>query len=302
MDHMAYRLKSGDKNLTKTLRRVARDQLDKAIAAVGNETGATLPATIHDVRKHTKKTRGLLRLVRPALPAYSAENAALRDAAMRLSPLRDRGTLIEAYDALFDRFPAEPRQPYAPLRAALTLEYKAVVADPDTFEQLYAFRDDLANVRERTDKWKLTEADGEAVALGLIKTYERAQKAMAKARKKLTTERLHEWRKRAKYHRYHTQILAPVWPAMMEARLAQAKHLEDLLGEYRDLTLLADEARALERPSDISARAAFTGLAERRQTAILARAFPLSDRLFGEPAEALAARWRRWYGLWQGER
>ena len=193
---MAYRLKSGDKNLTKTLRRVARDQLDKAIAAVGDETGATLPATIHDVRKHTKKTRGLLRLVRPALPAYSAENAALRDAAMRLSPLRDRGTLIEAYDALFDRFPAEPRQPYAPLRAALTLEHKAVVADPDTFEQLYAFRDDLANVRERTDKWKLTEADGEAVALGLIKTYERAQKAMAKARKKLTAERLHEWRER----------------------------------------------------------------------------------------------------------
>lgn len=298
---MAYRLKSGDKTLTKTLRRVARDQLDKAIAAIGDETGATLPATVHDVRKRTKKTRGLLRLVRPALPAYSAENRALREAALRLSPLRDRGTLIEAYDALFDRYPDEPRQPYAPLRAALTLRHKAVVADPGTFDQLYAFRDDLAEVRARTGQWKLTETDEAAITLGLVKTYARAQKAMARARKRLTEERLHEWRKRVKYHRYHTQILAPIWPEMMAARLERSHHLEDLLGEYRDLTLLAEEARTLERPADMSARAAFTGLVERRQAAILAEAVPLSERLFREPAKALAARWTGWYAIWSRE-
>ncbi|WP_370286037.1 CHAD domain-containing protein [Pseudooceanicola nanhaiensis] len=296
---MAYRLKSPDTSLTKEMRRIARSQLDAALEAVTTETGETLAETIHTARKKVKKTRGLLRLIRPALPAYSTENRALRDAARLLSPLRDRGTLLEAYDALLDRYPDQPRQPFASFRGALTLQHKEIAGDPATFDALEAFGDQIATVRGRIDKWTLKERDAEAIAAGLVKTYDRAGKATARARRKLTEDRLHEWRKRAKYHRYHAQILAPVWPEVMEVRLAQSKRLEDLLGEHRDLSLLSAECRALERPNDMSARATFTGLAERRQAEIMAEAFPLSDRLFGEPGQALAARWTGWYRLWR---
>lgn len=296
---MPYRLKSRENSLTEEIRRIASEQLDTAVETITTETGETLATTIHDARKKVKKTRGLLRLVRPALPAFSTENRTLRDAARQLSPLRDRGTLLEAYDALLDHYPDQPRQPFASLRGALTLQHNEIAADPATFDALGAFAGEIARVRARTGKWKLKERDGRAIALGLVKTYTRARKATARARKKLTDERVHEWRKRAKYHRYHVQILAPIWPEVMQARLSQSKRLEDLLGEHRDLTLLAAESRALERPYDMSARAAFTGLAERRQAEILDEAFPLSDRLFGEPPEALAERWRRWYRLWR---
>ncbi len=299
---MAYRLKRSDDDLTAAIRRIARDQLDKAVERIEGEDGTDLAETIHDVRKRAKKVRGLIRLVRPALPAYSKENRALRDAARRLSPLRDRGAMIEAYDTLFARYGAGiDQRPFGPLRRAFTLEHTRIENAPETFEALHAFRKDIEKVRKRVGKWKLTETDDDAVALGVAKTYDRAAKATRKAGKKAAPDRIHEWRKRAKYHRYHARIMAPVWPEMLGPRRDAAHRLEDLLGEHRDLTLLSEEARTFERPADIAARADLTGFAERRQAEILAEAVPLARRLFDEPSGALTDRWTGWYGIWRKE-
>lgn len=299
---MPYRVKLSDDKLVKSLRRIAREQLDAAIDEAGAETGETLAATVHTVRKRAKKVRGALRLVRPALPAYDSENRAIRDAARLLSPLRDRGTLIEAYDALLDHYAdATDRQPYASLRRALTVQQRRIAAEPETFAALAEFREVLIGVRKRTSKWKLTDTDEATIAAGVAKTGERARKATRKAHKSQSPDRLHEWRKRAKYHRYHARLLAPIWPRMMDAQVAEAKRLETLLGDHRDLTLLSEAASRMELPSDISVRATFTGFAERRQAELLAEAFPLSEKLFGEPPEALAARWIGWYRVWRAE-
>ncbi|OWU85556.1 hypothetical protein ATO6_01025 [Oceanicola sp. 22II-s10i] len=299
---MPYRLTASDKDLTRALRRIARQQIDRAIAAIDAETGETLAETIHDVRKRAKKLRGLLRLVRPALPAYAKENATLRDAARRLSALRDRGALIEAYDRLLDHYADDTaRAPFASLRGALTRDQNQIAADPATFDELSRFRDRLLRVRDRTAAWRLTEKDRRAIALGVAKTYGRAVIASGAAGHAPDAAALHEWRKRAKYHRYHVSLMAPVWPAELENRLVLVKRLEDILGEHRDLTLLSAAASDMSRPLDISARATFTGFAERRQAEIIAEAGPLSGRLFAESPEALTDRWTAWHKLWRRE-
>ena len=54
--------------------------------------------TVHEVRKRCKEVRAALRLVRTVLPTYSEENAHYRDAARRISDIRDTQALIETFD------------------------------------------------------------------------------------------------------------------------------------------------------------------------------------------------------------
>jgi CHAD domain-containing protein len=86
---MSYRLRK--KSLAREVHRVARKELEgvlKQVLAVADEHRSE---AIHDARKHLKKTRALIRLLRPATDDafYKRENAALRKAAQRMSPIRD---------------------------------------------------------------------------------------------------------------------------------------------------------------------------------------------------------------------
>ena len=61
---------------------------------------------MHGARKDLKKTRALLRLVRPALPGkvYRRENRELRDIARALSSTRDADVLVAVVDGLHKRY------------------------------------------------------------------------------------------------------------------------------------------------------------------------------------------------------
>ncbi|HST38572.1 MAG TPA: CHAD domain-containing protein, partial [Conexibacter sp.] len=100
---MSYRLSLADAP-SESIRACAREQLNGAVREL--ESPGDDPAkAIHQARKHLKKTRALLRLVRPALgnTVYHAENDALRDAAGKLSATRDADVLVATVDALADQ-------------------------------------------------------------------------------------------------------------------------------------------------------------------------------------------------------
>ena len=77
---MAYRFSVTDRSVQAGVRRIACEQIDKAIAEIEN-TELPLDETIFQIRKRCKKIRGLLRLVRPSFDGYARENAIFRDAA-----------------------------------------------------------------------------------------------------------------------------------------------------------------------------------------------------------------------------
>jgi len=301
---MAYRFQFDDRSVEAGLRRIALDQIDRALAEI-DDPALEPHATVHQVRKRCKKLRGLVRLVRPAFGGYKAENAAARDAARALSGLRDTEALIEAYDALVARYGEEvDRRAFAPVRRRLTLRQQEAADGADVERALAAVRDDMAAARERAAGWRLDEVENgfDALAGGLAKTYRRARKAMAGAREAPTEETVHEWRKRAKYHWYHARLLAPMWPGPMRAHRDAAKRLSDMLGDHHDLAVLRRTVagdRAAFGPAAAVTR--FERLAARRQGELEAEGFALGARLLAEPPKALARRWGAYWNAWGAE-
>ena len=100
---MGYRLRTGE-SAQNGIRRVISEEIERSLGEVA-DADLDRAHTIHQVRKRCKKIRATLRLVRGALGnTYSSENAWYRDAARRMSELRDAQAMMETYDALAKRF------------------------------------------------------------------------------------------------------------------------------------------------------------------------------------------------------
>lgn len=296
---MAYSLKSKDGSLQKGARRIAVDQIRTAIAEI-DDASLDRDATIHQVRKRCKKLRGLVRLVRPGFKAYAAENARYRDAARRLSGLRDADVLIETHDRLVDHFEAEiDRRAFGQIRRRLTLRRKDLLEKDRTEEELEAFRAEMERARADASKWSIG-AGGFGTAIdGMEKTYKRARKAMQEAGKRRSDEAMHDWRKRVKYHRFHAQLLRNIWPEPMAAHADAADRLGDILGDHHDLAVFADVLRA--DPEAFGSKTtieAALGLVDRRKRALEARAFDIGSRLFAEKPKRIADRWSAYRKAW----
>ena len=105
--------------------------------------------------------------------------------------------------------------PSPSVRRRLTLRQKSTLRRRDLAAALADFRRSLVTARGRTGDWHLDASGFDALAGGLAKTVDRARKAMAIARDDGSTEAIHDWRKRVKYHWYHARLLEPVWPETM---------------------------------------------------------------------------------------
>ena len=91
-----------DKSLRKSIRRVARKQLEKAHSSLSDSKHESETERVHAARKNFKRLRAVLRLIRFGIgtSAYQAENEAFRDAGRPLSEIRDAKVLMEALSKL----------------------------------------------------------------------------------------------------------------------------------------------------------------------------------------------------------
>ena len=146
---------------------------------------------MHEARKATKKSRAVLRLVRDEIGSktYARENAALRDAARRLSAPRDATVLVDAVDRLGRQVPLA-RRSLAPLTAVLT-ERRDEVAKRVLHDEgaMTAAAGELAEIRGRITSLEVGTDRFSALEGGLKRTYSRGRNAFADARKKPTDER-----------------------------------------------------------------------------------------------------------------
>ena len=294
---MSYRLR-GDQSVGASLRRVAAEQLDRAIGELSD--GRPDPhKTVHQVRKRCKKVRGLLRLVRGAFDHYAAENVSFRDAARQLSNLRNVTSVIQAYDRLVDRLSGKQKQDaFAPIRQRLVLLREKNNGDAfDMSDRLNAIHARMSEARRRVETWTVREEGFGAIRAGLERTYRRARREMRRTLEDPTVEHLHAWRKSVKYHWYQMRLLQGLRPKALKARRKDALRLSSVLGDDRDLTMLRevllDDAEAFGSKEDV---AALVALIDRRRKKLHDRAVPLGKRLFAEKpkrfSKGLARRWQ----------
>src|ERR1051326_7068285 len=121
---MAYRLKRGE-SVMEGVKRIARQEIESSVQYLRGKGGVTTETAVHETRKSIKKTRAVLRLVRPGLgEIYASTNARLQQSGHELSELRDAGALIVTFDNLRKNDKKLTGSSLAPIRHVLVLHKK----------------------------------------------------------------------------------------------------------------------------------------------------------------------------------
>jgi len=301
---MSYRIERKE-SVTQAVRRVAREQIDRAIAEI-EDRQLDRHEAVHQVRKRCKKLRGLVRLVRPQMEeTYRRENECFRDAAREISFVRDAQSMLECFDELLERYARElDPESFAPIREWLLERRKQVTQDEQRLEAgLARMLVALREARDRIPDWQVAggeEADEfAAVGGGLRKTYKRGRKARAAAFAASTDEQFHEWRKRVKYHWYHARLLQRIWRPVMDCFADAAHELSDILGDDHDLAIL--RSTLAEHAGNLPA-ANLPGLAAligQRRTELQLSARRLGDRLYAEKPGQVTRRLGCYWSAWR---
>ncbi|MEQ9505342.1 MAG: CHAD domain-containing protein [Hyphomonas sp.] len=285
---MAYRFKARDASMTDGLRRIAAEEFALIRQGLADKS---LPVArkVHESRKATKRLRALLRLTAPVFPEAREEIAALRAAAARLSALRDKGALTETLARL--GLPAELAED---LRTALANQNATSAAAQKRL--LAAFAADIEAIAGRATGWTLDRNGWRALAPGLARSHHRLRKTMTRAKRAIDEEPVHEFRKRAKDHWYHTLLLRGAFPDVMDGYAVAGERLCDDLGDWRDLGLLEAAVGAL--PAHVLAKddagRVQAAIAKARKRA-LRQAFRTARKLAIEPSEDYTARLKAWW-------
>jgi CHAD domain-containing protein len=297
---MAFRIVEGE-SVADGIRRIAREQIDGAIEKVSDGHLAEA-AKVHEVRKHCKKLRAVLRLVRPALgDLYPQQNAYFRDAARSLSPLRDAQTVIDAYDGLVRHFRVRGR--FAPVRRRLVERRKRLREEvKDLDHRLHHVAGLMEDAREYPATWPIDANGIDGWQPGFEQTYRQARRAMTRAYQDPTPEQFHEWRKSVKHHWYHTRLLRPLWHAGLGPRMDAGDELGEMLGAHHDLVVL--RATLVAEADELGGKRlvdALVELVDRRRVELEAGAKLLGQRLFAEKATRIGRRYARYWSVWLEE-
>jgi CHAD domain-containing protein len=297
---MAYRFKHRE-TVPRNVKRIAAEQLDEAIALLKRKGGASREDSVQGVRQNIKKTRALLRLVRPELgDFFRDENIRLRDVGLKLSELRDASALIDTVDNLRHRANgAAPKNLLTSVRRQLNLQ-KRQLEDQAAAEQLLpGIAAELRKIRQSIRYWPLQTDGFKAIAYGLERTFRDGRKALAVARKSSRTEDYHEWRKRAKDHWYQIRLLNRVWGEVMSGYEQSLKELEDALGDDINLWLL--EKRTQEAVSQEARRAPTSLLSKTIGSArqdLRQRALEIGAKVYAEKPREFIRQLKKLWKVW----
>lgn len=287
---MEYTIQA-DEPVSDGIKRIVRGKVETGIDHIDGDMDRH--ETVHEVRKRCKEVRAALRLVRGVLPTYSEENAHYRDAARELSDVRDATALVETFDEHVETAVAESGTGDDVDRSAccdeLVRRRDRMARKMDLDGRLDSIRNELVEGRERADHLPIATDGYDAVAGGLRKSYRRGRERMADAYENPTPEAFHEWRKRIKYHRYHTRLLRSVWPGPMKARRSELKTLSDVVGDEHDLAVFL-ETMADEQLFPADARAELHAVITHRRSELQRRARPIGERVFAEEPDRLVER------------
>lgn len=297
-----YRLEPG-RPLDDEVRRVALECLDDAIDRL-RQTDVDhddIAEDVHEARKRAKETRGLVRLIRPALGgAYAPINAEVRNGARELSSLRDVHALLDTVEDLassLDGSIDDLGQVAGHLRVAASAATHGVGGDDP---RIAVARARMETARTMVDTLGGT-VDVEAMARGVAKTAKRGRSGWKAVRRSATDEQAHEWRKRVKYLWYQARLLEPADPDGIGPLVEDLDNLSDLLGDEHDLTVLVEHLErtagtAAVRDVDVER---LIELARGRQSRLRSAALQIGEQVYGSAVDAIV---ERLVGPWSGGR
>lgn len=298
--------KSGPTNGTKARRpvnRLARDEpaargllrllafeVDAAVddlKAIGPQTA---PPLVHRIRKRLKKSRTIVRVLRPALGVHAEPlGARLRDATRALAGSRDATVLATTAVRLARRMD-EPEH-RALLEAIASAAQERAHTHHHTPADLGTAMKDIVEARQILAKLRVPREADEPVVDRAALVYRRARRGWHAAEQHTDVDTLHDWRKRVKDRLHVARLFEDRWPERRDARTAKLDRLGEVLGDDHDLALVA-EALPTEGAAAESLRAAI----DARRARLADKAFAMAQDLFAERPKRVRVAWREAQG------
>jgi CHAD domain-containing protein len=288
---MGYRLLQ-DEALSRGLKRIARDEIDSAIAQLSTKDVSKRDHAIHEARKSIKKLRGLLRMLTPVLgPAANTDVAAMGALGRTLSEYRDAAALLETVDLLGNHCGNEEvLEQLGSLRKSLRRHAEKTCQRSDLRIVLEQGIVGLRHLKRSTATWKLNDGF-EVIEPGLRKSFRRGRKALKLACEKPTAENFHDLRKRVKDRWYQVRILEGLWPTPGQSPEKILRDLQEDLGDDHNLDVL----RALIPAESVALRE----MVETMQTGLRQKAIAVATAIYHckprDYAQELKHFWEGWY-------
>ena len=279
------------------VKRIALEQLDKVVQYTKSGE-KNRDEAIHDARVSLKKLRALLRLVQVKSNAHvlTQERVCYRNAARRMSEVRDTTAIIEAFDKLTKHYAdqlapeafSELRKPFLRTQKRQQGNKSKALADVARM---------LKSARQRVNDWPIDDDGFPVLRSGFKRVYRKGRATMVRSQSKPSVENLHEWRKRVKDLGYQIRLLRPIWEGMFDALANEFEKLADYLSDDHDLALLRQ--RMVQNPSEGRTTVkTLVALIDQRREELQVEAKRLGIRMYAEKPSALVRRievyWRAW--------
>jgi CHAD domain-containing protein len=297
---MSYELRR-DESLGENLRRICRKQIELAIQVCNGDLEVR-DTPVHETRRHLKKARAVLRLLRDGIGAteFDDQESCLRKVARSISQIRDAEVRLQTVREL-QGIKQRKSASYNGLEAMLTLELENFIA-AFTEWQLEAIPL-LEQARAPIDDWPIDNLTFRDLCSPVQKSYKRARKALSRAKASAIPENFHTLRSKAKVLDYQLRILCPADPVVLANVIDELDSLGKLLGRAHDLHFLCERLR-VERGKAPWQRQGHKLLSviETSQSELEQGAAELGERFFAERPRDFGARVGAWISDWSHAR
>ena len=238
---MSYQLRL-DQSLGENVRRIFSRQIEGALAVAKGERESGDTA-VHAMRKHLKKARAALQLIRRKIggACFRRQDHRLRDVGRLTTEIRDTEVRLQTIRQIENAIHRRHNASYRRIESLLTFELENFVVAFGGWEKRATLLLDKA--RKAVDEWSIDDYDREQLRRALQFTYKCGRRAFRAVQARPTTANFHELRKQVKRLGYQVRILRPLNQIVVGALSDELTDLGDLSGRVHDLTFLAERLR-----------------------------------------------------------
>lgn len=298
---MSYQLRH-DETPGDGLRRICQKQIELAIAIASGEREAK-DTPVHETRKHLKKARAVLWLVRKEIGRGLSrqQDHCLRDVGRLISEIRDAEVRLQTVRQLQGVTRRQQRNTYQKLEEMLALELENfVVAFAEWHRQAIPM---LKSVLDKIENWPVDQFTYKQLRRAVQTAYKRGRNSLAEAKKSPSTESFHVFRTEAKQLWYHLRILRPVNAVVLNNLIDDLNSLGELLGRAHDLGFLGERLRREHGRSEWQREGQqLLGVIEASQLDLQRGATELGERFYTERPRDFGARIAGWLDNWVSDK
>jgi CHAD domain-containing protein len=292
---MSYELRA-DQSLGKNLRRMFRQQIEAALA-VAKGIDEPNDTRVHAMRKHFKKARAVLQIVRKKIgEAFQRQDRRLRDVGRLMTEIRDAEVRLQTMRQLEDATHHHYLS-YQKIERILALALENCLgAFGDWGNSAVPL---LERACDDAERWPIDDYRFKQLRRAVERSYKSGRRALAAAKVKPSAGKFHELRKQVKVLGYQLRILQPLNHVVVGSVSGELTDLGHLLGRVHDLTSLADRLRQ-ERSEKHWGKQDDELLAviENCETELQRDGMEMAERFFAERKSGFGCLIHEWFDDW----